>query len=365
MTNIDYLIVGAGFSGAVMAERIANILKKKVMIVDIREHIGGNAYDYYEDNGILVHKYGPHIFHTNSKTVFEYLSDFTEWIKYEHRVLANHKGKLYPVPINANTLNLLYNTNLKTEKDVKKYFDDVKQNIYPVNNSEEIILNQIGFDLYKIFFEKFTLKTWFTHPKDLLPGVCGRVKVRHNFDDRYFLDKYQLMPKEGYTKLFENMLDNPKIEVLLGVDYKEILDKVKYKTMIYTGPIDYYFDECFGKLQYRSLRIDFKNINKEYFQSNSVINFVGDEEYSRITEYKRITGQKSDLTTIGIEYPVKDGEKYYPTLTSHSIDLYKKYRRLAKGLNNVIFAGRLANFNYYDMDQVISHSLKLFEDLNK
>lgn len=363
MEKYDFLIVGAGFSGSVLAERIAIILKKKVLLVDCRDHIGGNAYDYVDEFGILVHKYGPHIFHTNDKKVFDYLSNFTDWIKYEHKVLANHNGSLYPIPINANTLYLLYGKSFKQENEVKAFLDKIRLNIYPVKNSEDIVLNQLGPELYKIFFEKFTLKTWFRHPKELSPAVCGRIKVRFNEDDRYFLDKYQFMPQNGYNSMFNNMVDNARIKILLNTDYKDVINKVKYKTLIYTGPLDYYFDECYGKLQYRSLRIDFKNIKREYYQSNSVINFVGSEKHTRITEFKYLTNQKSKTTTIGIEYPIQDGEKYYPTLTSESITLFNKYNKLTKGLHNVIFTGRLANFKYYNMDQVIANSQMVFNKI--
>lgn len=362
MNKIDFLIVGAGFSGSVLAERISNILKKEVLLIDKRDHIGGNAFDYFDSNGILVHKYGPHIFHTNDKKVFDYLSNFTKWNKYEHKVLAYHKGDLFPIPVNANTINQFYGKSFETEKEIKEFLDKVKCNRNPVTNSEDIIVNQIGTKLYKTFFENFTQKTWFRHPRELSSSICGRIKVRYNNDNRYFLDEYQYMPQEGYTKLFENMINNTRIKVELNTDYKDILQKINFKKMIYTGPIDYFFNECFGKLEYRSLKIYFKNINKEIYQTNSVINFVGNEKYSRITEFKQLTGQKSKSTTIGIEYPIKDGEKYYPTLTPQSIKSYNQYKKLTLANNDIYFAGRLANFKYYNMDQVIANSLKLFNE---
>ena len=358
----DFMIVGAGFAGSVMAERIASRLNKKVLIVEKRNHIGGNAYDQFDEHGILVHRYGPHIFHTNSKKVFEYLSQFTEWRFYEHKVLANHKGNLYPIPINRLTLNSLYNLNLKNEKDVEDYFDNVKGNNYPPENSEDIIVNQIGRDLFNKFFLHYTKKQWNLEPKELSPQVCGRIPVRLNDDCRYFSDKYQFMPKNGYTKMFEKILDNKNIEVILETDYKNIINNIKFNKLIYTGPIDYYFDYKFGKLPYRSIRFEFENHKRTKFQETAQINYVDEDiSFTRVVEHKKLSGQNLDTTTISKEFPQSDGEPFYPIPNEINKKLYLKYKKQAEKLTNVIFCGRLAEYQYFNMDQVVANTLTIFE----
>ncbi len=255
----DYLIVGAGFAGSVMAERLASQLNKKVLVVEKRNHIAGNAYDEYDEHGDFSSSlWATYYFHTNSKEVFEYLSQFTEWIPYEHKVLAKIGNELYPIPINRITINKLYNLNLKTEEEVKDYFESVKEKRFPILNSEDIIFNQVGKDLFEKFFKHYTKKQWDLEPKELSPSVCGRIPVRTNDDCRYFTDKYQFMPKDGYTKMFEKILNHKNIEVILNKDYKSILDSIKFDKMIYTGPIDYFLDCKFGKLPYRSIRVEFR-----------------------------------------------------------------------------------------------------------
>ena len=288
----DYLIVGAGFAGSVMAERLASQQNKKVLIVEKRNHIGGNAYDEYDEHGILVHRYGPHIFHTNSKKVFDYLSQFTEWIPYEHKVLANLNDELYPIPINRITLNKLYKKDFQTEHEVMEYLGAVKERRYPILNSEDIIVNQVGIDLFEKFYKHYTQKQWNLEPKELSPTVCGRIPVRFNDDCRYFTDKYQYMPKEGYTKMFEKMLSHKNIEVALNTDYKTILEDIKFDKMIYTGPIDYFFDYEFGKLPYRSIRFEFENYGLKSYQEAAQINFVNGSPFTRVVEYKKMTLQK-------------------------------------------------------------------------
>ncbi|MFC2102922.1 UDP-galactopyranose mutase [Bacteroidota bacterium] len=356
----DYLIVGAGFSGAVMAERLASQLNKKVLIVEKRHHIGGNAYDEYDEYGILVHRYGPHIFHTNSIKVFDYLSLFTEWIPYEHKVLASLNGELYPIPINRITLNKLYNLNLKTENDVKAYYESVKEKRNPILTSEDIIVNQVGYDLFEIFFRHYTKKQWALEPKELSSTVCGRIPVRTNDDCRYFTDKYQFMPKDGYTKMFERMLSSKNIEIVLSTDYKKIIDDISFNKMVYTGPIDYFFDYEFGKLPYRSIKFDFKNLQSEFVQESAVINYGDNEaDFSRVTEYKYLTGQKSDSSTVSYEYFQSGGDPYYPIPTIENNKLYKKYLELVRSLKSVTFCGRLAEYQYYNMDQVVATCLNL------
>jgi UDP-galactopyranose mutase len=360
----DYLIVGAGFAGSVMAERIASQLNKKVLVVEKRNHIAGNAFDEFDEHGILVHRYGPHIFHTNSKEVFDYLSLFTEWIPYEHKVLAKIGNELYPIPINRLTVNKLYNLNLKTEEEVKDYFGKVNEKRFPILNSEDIIVNQVGVDLFEKFFKHYTKKQWNLDAKELSPSVCGRIPVRTNDDCRYFTDKYQFMPKDGYTKMFEKILNHKNIEVILDTDYKSILDSIKFDKMIYTGPIDYFFDYKFGKLPYRSIRFEFENHRTDSYQEASHINFVEEEiPYTRITEHKKLSKQINDSTTISIEYPQNEGEPFYPIPTDENRNQYLLYKKETEKFNNVIFCGRLAEYQYYNMDQVVANTLKLFGNL--
>lgn len=360
----DYIIVGAGFAGAVMAERIATRLNKKVLIVDKRNHIGGNAYDEYDQHGILVHRYGPHIFHTNSKEVFDYLSQFTEWRFYEHKVLAKRGNELYPIPINRLTINKLYNLNLQCEEEVKAFFEKVREKRHPITNSEDIIVNQVGPDLFEKFFKHYTFKQWNIEPKNLSPSVCGRIPVRTNDDCRYFTDKYQFMPKDGYTKMFEKMLSNSNIEVVLNTDYKKIVNDIKFDKMIYTGPIDYFFDRMHGKLPYRSIRFEWETHAIEKYQEEAVINYVDREELNtRVTEYKYITGQLNKATTISREYSISEGEPYYPIPSDSNRKVYQLYEAEASKIKNVMFLGRLAEYQYYNIDQVIVNILKKFERL--
>lgn len=355
------MIVGAGFSGAVMAERLATQLNKKVIVVEKRIHIGGNAYDEQNEHGILIHRYGPHIFHTNNKDVFDYLSQFTEWTPYEHKVLANHQGNLYPIPINRITLNKLYGKNFKSDVEVENYYESVRQKRNPILNSEDIIVNKVGYDLFDKFFRNYTKKQWGKEPKDLSPSVCGRIPIRTNDDCRYFTDKYQFMPKDGYTSMFEKMLNNNNIEIVLGTDYKTIQKDIDYKRMIYTGPIDYFFDYVYGRLAYRSIQFTFEHHKEEFHQSNAVINYVDrTKEFSRSTEYKYITGQRSSSTMIGNEKFISSGEPYYPVHNDNNGKSFEKYCKASATLKNVIFCGRLAEYKYYNMDQVVANGLEIF-----
>ena len=359
----DYLIVGAGFAGSVLAERLSNILDKKILLIDKREHIGGNAYDFYDETGIRVNKYGPHIFHTNDNVVFEYLSNFTRWYPYNHKVLAKFKGMFYPIPVNRTTLNLFFEENLKTEEQAKLYLDKIITKIKTPKNSRDIILNRVGQKLYSAFFENFTKKLWLENPENLLPEICGRIPVRYDENDSYFSDKYMFMPENGYTTIFEKMLSGKNIETVLNTDYKSIIDTVKFNKLIYTGHVDYFFDYQFGKLQYRS--IEFKNeiFECEKYQPSPVVNYMDDEPYYRSTEYKQITLQNSSKTIISFEYTIENGVPYYPKLSQESLEIFEKYSSLMKKLNNTIFAGRLAKFRYYNMDQVVGNSLKIFRNI--
>jgi len=365
MRKFDYLIVGAGFAGCVMAERLASQFNKKILIVEKRNHIGGNAYDEIDESGILIHKYGPHLFHTNSKKVFDYLSMFSKWRKYEHKVLASLGNELYPIPINRITINNLYNLNLKTDNEVEEYLKKVKDHRYPILNSEDLIVNQVGYELFEKFYKNYSIKQWNVEPKDLSPSVCGRIPVRFNTDTRYFDDKYQFMPREGYSKMFFEMIDHKNIEIVLNTDFKNIIDDYEFDTMIYTGPIDYYFDYEFGRLPYRSIRFEFKKFKMEKFQEASQINFVDDNvDYTRVVEFKHITGQFSEETTISFEYPKVKGEPYYPIPNERNRLQFLKYKEKADKIKNVIFCGRLAEYQYYNMDQVVANTLKKFGEMN-
>lgn len=358
----DYLIVGAGFAGSVAAERLASQQNKKILLVEKRNHIAGNAYDEYDENGIFVHKYGPHIFHTNSKEVFLYLSQFTEWRKYEHRVLANLNGELYPIPINRTTINKLYNKIFTTDEEVKKFYESVREKRDPILNSEDIIVNQIGQDLYEKFFKHYTKKQWELYPSQLSPSVCDRIPIRTNTDDRYFSDEYQFMPKDGYTKMFEKMLFHPNIEIRLNTNYKDIINKIEFNKMIYTGPIDYFFDYKFGKLPYRSIRFEWENLDKKRFQEVSQINYTDDcEKFTRIIEHKHLTAQTKNTTTISKESPQMKGEPFYPILNSENNLLFENYKVETVKVKNVEFVGRLAEYKYYNMDQVVERVLGKYD----
>lgn len=360
----DYLIVGAGYSGSVFAERLASQHNKKVLVVDRRNHIAGNAYDFYNEDGILVHKYGPHWFHTNDKKVFDYLSQFTEWRYHYHRVKTYVDGMLLPIPINHDTLNELYGLNLQSPQDVQAYYDSVKVKIDNPRNSEEMVISQVGEDLYKKFFKGYTLKQWEINPKDLAASVTARIPTRTNRDNRYFTDTYQAMPKHGYTAMFSNMLSHPNISVLLQTDYKAIVNEINFDKLIYTGPIDAYFDYKFGKLPYRSLRFEHETLNQVDYQGQQQINYPNDYDFTRIVEWKHATGQKSDVTTITREYSLLaegDMEKYYPIPKEDNHLLFKKYKEEADKLENVYFCGRLADYKYYNMDQVVARALMMVE----
>ncbi|RYY61693.1 MAG: UDP-galactopyranose mutase, partial [Chitinophagaceae bacterium] len=355
------LIVGAGFAGSVLAERLASE-NKKVLIVDKRNHIGGNAFDHYNSDGLLVHKYGPHIFHTNSREVFDYLGRFTEWRPYEHRVLASVDGMLVPIPINLNTINALYGLNLNSD-EVEKFLALKAEKRTPVRNSEDVVVNKVGRDLYEKFFKGYTRKQWDLDPSELDASVAARIPTRNNRDDRYFSDTYQAMPAEGYTRMFERMLDHPNIKIMLNTDYKEIRDDVSYRKMIYTGPVDYFFDYCYGKLPYRSLEFKFETKEMDKYQQTGTINFPNEHPYTRITDFKYLTGQVHPKTTVVYEYPKADGDPYYPVPRPENAELYKRYQLLADGAKNVFFTGRLATYKYYNMDQVVAQSLSLFRKI--
>jgi UDP-galactopyranose mutase len=356
--KIDILVVGAGFAGSVIAERFASD-GKSVLVIDKRPHIAGNAFDELDSSGVLVHRYGPHIFHTNAIQVEEYLSRFTAWRKYEHRVLSSVDGKLYPVPINLQTINQLYNLSLD-EAGAAKFLENVREKREPVRNSEDIVLNNVGRDLCDKFFRNYTRKQWGLDLSELSPAVAGRIPVRTNSDDRYFTDKFQSMPAEGYTKMFERMLGHPNIRVELSTEFESVRHNVKAEKTFYSGPIDAYFDFCYGRLPYRSLSFRHQHLPcEERYQPVGTVNYPNEHEYTRITEFKHLTGQIHTGTSIVREFPQIDGDPYYPVPTAENQVLYQSYRKLADAEPATFFIGRLAEYRYYNMDQVVAAALLL------
>ncbi len=358
--RFEYLVVGAGFAGSVLAERLAAGAGHDVLLVDRRPHVGGNAYDHYDEAGILVHRYGPHIFHTNSRRVFEYLSRFTEWRSYEHRVRASVNGKLLPIPINLDTVNELYGLTL-TPEELVQFFSERAELIGRARTSEDVVVGTVGRDLYETFFRGYTRKQWGLDPGELDASVTARVPTRTNRDDRYFLDEFQAMPRHGFTRMFERMLDHPRIKILLQTDYREIERLVPFRRMIYTGPIDEFFNYCFGRLPYRSLEFRHETHAAPVFQPAPVVNYPNEHDHTRITEFKYLTGQEHPKTSIVYEYPRPEGDPYYPVPRPENAALYERYKQLAAARDEVEFVGRLATYKYYNMDQVVAQALSTYE----
>jgi UDP-galactopyranose mutase len=353
----DYLIVGAGYAGSVIAERLARGFNKKVLLIDKRNHIAGNAYDHYNDDGILVHKYGPHIFHTNSKDVFDFLSRFTKWRQFEHKVLASVDGKLVPIPINLDTVNKLYNLNLSKPEEVENFFASQAEKVENVRTSEDVVVSKVGRDLYEKMFRGYTRKQWGLDPSELDAQVTARIPVRTNRDDRYFGDTYQAMPLHGYTRMFENMLDHPNIKIMLNTDYREVERMIPHDQIVYTGPVDEYFNYRYGKLPYRSLEFKHQTFDQEVYQQAPVVNYPNENAYTRITEFKYLTGQQHHKTSVVYEFPRAEGDPYYPVPRPENAELYKKYQALADATPGVWFVGRLATYKYYNMDQIVAQAL--------
>ncbi|WP_437302675.1 UDP-galactopyranose mutase [Sorangium sp. So ce388] len=360
----DYLIVGAGFAGSVLAERLATQLNKSVLLCDKRPHIGGNAYDCYDDAGVLIHKYGPHIFHTASPRIFRYLSQFTEWRPYEHHVLAHVDDKLVPFPINVDTVNALYGTSY-SPAEVEAFFTRVAEPIKHCRTSEDAVVSKVGRELYEKFFRNYTRKQWGLDPSELDAAVASRVPARTNYDSRYFTDEFQAMPLRGFTRMFENMLDHKNIRVLLNTDYRDIMNEVNFREMIYTGPVDAFFDFRYGKLPYRSIDFKFETHDKEVFQPGAVINYPNDHDYTRVTEFKYLTGQQHPKTSVVYEFPTSEGDPYYPVPRPENAEIYRKYKALADATPNVHFVGRLATYRYYNMDQVVGQALATYDHIRE
>lgn len=357
----DYLIVGAGFSGSVLAERLASA-GARVCIADRRPHIGGNAYDHFDDHGVLVHQYGPHIFHTNSLRVYQYLSRFTAWRPYEHHVLAEVDGKQVPFPINVDTINALFGL-ARTEHDIEAFYAAAAEPVAKIRTFEDAVVSQIGRDLYNMFFRNYTRKQWGVDPSQLDASVAARVPARANHDARYFTDRYQVMPLHGYTRMFQRMLSHRNITVLLQADFKELRNAIPYRTLIYSGPIDEYFEHCYGKLPYRSLRFEWETVDQAQVQPVAVINHPNQHAYTRVTEFKHLTGQEHRKSSLVYEYPSAEGDPYYPIPQPENAALYRKYKELADATPNVYFLGRLGSYRYYNMDQCVGQALALSDRL--
>ena len=376
-----FLIIGAGFSGLVLAERLSSQLGARCTIVEKRDHIGGNAQDEYDAAGVLVHKYGPHYFRTNSPRIREYLSRFTEWHQVDYRILSYSDGRYWNFPINLNTFEQILGRESTTE-EFESWLAEKRVPIENPANSEEVIISQVGWELYEKFFKNYTLKQWKKHPRELDASVCGRIPIRTNRDDRYLREEFQALPKEGYHRMFERMLEaSPGVEVLMNTDYREVVGSIPHDHLIYTGAIDDYFDFCFGPLPYRSLRFEKESFSAEqlvkrepiagkpgFWQPAMQVNYPNDEEYTRIVEIKHATGQECTNTTIVREYPddyEAGKEAYYPIPTSETAALYQKYAEKGAALPNVSFVGRLATYRYYNMDQVVGMALTEFEKLKE
>jgi UDP-galactopyranose mutase len=338
MSGGPVLVVGAGFSGAVVAERLA-AHGIPVVVVDKRLHVGGNAHDTIDRHGVRIHPYGPHIFHTNGAYIVEYLSRFTGWRPYEHRVLAQVGGQRLPIPINIDTVNRLYGLALD-ESTIAAYFESVREKREIIATSEDVVVNAVGRDLYEKFFRGYTRKQWGLDPSELAASVAARIPTRTNRDDRYFTDAFQQMPADGYTRMFERMLDRPNIEVRLGVDYFRVRASLP-------------------ALPYRSLRFEHEHLpGSDRYQEVGTVNFPNDHAYTRITEFKHLTGQSCSGTSIVREYPQAEGDPYYPIPRPDNEALYKRYAALARAENGVTFVGRLAQYRYYNMDQCVGAALK-------
>jgi UDP-galactopyranose mutase len=361
----DWLVVGAGFAGSVIAERLASQRGDKVLIIDRRNHVGGNAYDRYDDAGLLIHQYGPHIFHTNSDMIAGYLSQFTEWRPYEHRVLAHVDGQLLPIPINRTTVNRLYGLSLTADEEMEAFLASRAEPVAEIRTSEDVVVSRVGRDLYEKFFRGYTRKQWGLDPSELDKSVTARVPTRANIDDRYFGDTFQAMPAAGFTRMFERMLKHANIRIMLQTDYREVCDAIPHRRVVFTGPVDEFFDFRLGKLPYRSLSFEHVTLDEEWHQPVAVVNYPQDQRYTRVTEYKHLTGQIHPKTSLTFEYASATGDPYYPVPRTENQNLYKRYQKLADAVPNVHFIGRLATYRYYNMDQVIGQALAEFKRIQE
>lgn len=360
----DFLVVGAGFAGSVLAERLASV-GQRVLVVDRREHIAGNAFDHADAAGVLIHRYGPHIFHTNSPMIVEYLSQFTAWRPYEHRVLAEVRGEMLPIPINRTTVNRFFGVEL-VEAEVGPFLAGKAVDVGEVRTSADVVLGTVGRELYEAFFQGYTRKQWGVDPSELDRAVTARIPVRTNDDDRYFGDSFQAMPLEGFTAMFARMLDHPNITVRLGEDYRDAVEAVEVRHTVFTGPVDEYFGHCYGRLPYRSLRFEHETVDVAEYQPVAVVNYPSAEvPFTRITEFKHLTGQEHAQTSLCREFPSAEGDPYYPVPRAENAERYARYQALADATPDVTFVGRLATYRYYNMDQVVGQALAAFRRMEE
>jgi len=381
-SDFDFLIVGAGFSGLVVAERLSTQLGCSSLVVEKRDHIGGNAYDYYDSAGVRVHKYGPHYFRTNSDRVVQYLSQFTQWHPVAYEVRSFTDGRFWNFPVNLNTFEQFIGRP-STSAEFEQWLRDQQVPIKSPQNSEELIISQVGWELYRKFYEGYTLKHWKRHPKELAPSVCGRIPIRTNRDDRYLSESFQALPRDGYTSMFHRLLEaaGENVTVQLNTSFEDARQSVSFGHLIYTGPIDAYFEHSLGALPYRSLRFELESFSPGQLEERAVehgkpgfwqpflqVNYPNDHDFTRIVEIKHATGQACGHTTIVREFPEDFGpgkEPYYPIPSSDSEMLYKRYKNMAADEKNVSFVGRMACYRYYNMDQVVAMALKEFDRLSE
>ncbi len=360
--DYDYLIVGCGFTGATLAERIASELDASVLIIDKKDHIGGISYDERDEHGILLGKYGAHIFHTLSEKVWKYISRFTAFNDYVHHVDAFYNGRFYALPLNLDTINAFFGTRLTAEK-LPSFLDQLRERIADPRNAEEAVVGKVGWELYEAFFQNYTKKQWGMDPRELDASVTRRLPIRMNSDKRYFTDPWQGIPTEGYTKVFERMLDHKNIRLSLNTDFTDAVNAISHRFLVFTGPIDAYFNYLFGRLPYRSINFRFETHACEHVQHMGVVNFPNDYEYTRCVEYKWLYGQHHEKTTVSRDFPCwNDEEPYYPVPAPANRTLYLKYRELADQMPNTYFCGRLGSYTYYNMDECIAQALALFEN---
>ncbi len=359
------IIVGAGLTGSTIANHCAKQSDYKIIVIEKRNHIAGNCYDEIDEKtGIRISKYGAHLFHTNNEKVWEYVNQFGQWQRWDHEVLSDVSGILVPVPVNITTVNRLCNTNIQNEKEMQEWFQKNCIKNSTLKNSEEVALARVGKEMYEKLFKPYTIKQWNKDPKDLDSSVLARIPVRNNFDKRYFTDKFQALPINGYTELVKNMLDHKNIDVILNCDWEEYKENVEEDDLIiFTGPIDVYFKNSgLEQLEYRSIKFEwFCEKNKGFYQQNSVINYADKEvPYTRCVEYKHFLNQKSDYTMYSKEIPCDNGEPYYPVPTDKNKNLYQQYVNLTKNTKNIHFVGRLASYKYFNMDEAIQNAMDYF-----
>jgi UDP-galactopyranose mutase len=360
-TSFDVVVVGAGFAGSVCARRLAEEFDLSVLVVDRRPHIAGNAHDAVDRNGVLCHTYGAHIFHTNAQPVVEFLSRFTEWRPYEHRVIAEVDGRFVPMPVNRTTIQMLHGVDLPDDESTAAYLSALADDHSDRSTSEGVVVSKVGRDLYERLFRGYTRKQWSLDPSDLHASVCARIPVRVNDDDRYFSDDFQKMPRDGFTAMFERMLDHSNIEVRVDTDYEQIRHEVSASLLVWTGPIDAFFSYELGKLPYRSLRFESETRatpGGRLVQPAAVVNYPNARiPYTRVAEFRHLTGQHADVSTLAYEFPIADGDPYYPIPRPENRELYHRYEALARSRPDVLFTGRLARYQYLNMDQVVAAAL--------